>query len=49
MLFDLPGGYDTYEVVVEARLKEPGPTQVDNFIRQLNQRQNLEEVRDWIR
>jgi len=49
MLFDVTGDYDTYEIVVEARLKEPGPAEVDNFIRQQVSAQNQEEVREWIR
>lgn len=49
MLFDVPEDYDTYEIVVEARLKEPDPAEVDHFIRQQISAQNQEEVREWIR
>ena len=49
ILFDDPNNYDTYDVVVTARLKEPDPAEVDNFIRTQVNAQNQEEVREWIR
>lgn len=49
IVFDKPEDYDTYDIVVSARLKEPDPAEVDNFIRQQIGAQNQEEVREWIR
>lgn len=49
IVFDDPSNYDTYEIVVSARLKDPDPAEVDNFIRQQIGLQNQEQIRDWIR
>ena len=49
IVFDRAEDYDTYNIVVSARLKEPDPAEVDNFIRQQISAQNQEEVREWIR
>lgn len=49
IVFDDPRDYDTYNIVVSARLKEPDPAEVDNFIRQQISAQSQEEVREWIR
>lgn len=49
IIFDDPNNYDTYDIVVSARLKEPDPAEVDNFIRQQINFQNQEQIRDWIR
>ena len=49
IVFDNPEDYDTYNIVVSARLKEPDPAEVDSFIRQQINAQNQEEVREWIR
>jgi hypothetical protein len=49
IVFDDPADYDTYNIVVSARLKEPDPAEVDNFIRQQISAEKQEEVREWIR
>ena len=41
--------YDTYDIVVSARLKEPDPAEVDAFIKTQISPQNQEELREWIR
>jgi hypothetical protein len=49
IIFSDPNDYDTYDVVVSARLKEPDPADVDNFVRQQVSPQSQEQIRDWIR
>jgi hypothetical protein len=49
MLFSDPGNFDTYDIVSSARLKEPDPAEIDDFIKTQISPQNQEELREWIR
>lgn len=49
ILFDKAEDYDTYNILVNAKLKEPDPADVDDFVRQQISAQKQEEVREWIR
>ena len=38
--------YDTYEIICPAKLKEPDPEEVDNFIKKQISPQNQDELRE---
>jgi len=46
--FSDPADYDTYEIVCTARLNEPDPYEVDNFIRTQISLESQEELREHL-
>jgi hypothetical protein len=44
--FEDVADYDTYEIVCPAKLKEPDPEEVDNFIKKQISQQNQDELRE---
>ena len=46
--FTDPADYDTYEIVTTARLNEPDPFEIDNFIRTQMSPEKQEELRELL-
>ena len=49
MTFIDANDYDTFDIVTSARLNDPDPYEVDNFIRTQISPQNHDELREWLR
>lgn len=47
--FTKPADYNTYEIVTSAKLNNPDPYEVDNFITTQMSTDKQEELRDWLR
>lgn len=47
--FTQPADYGTFEIVTSAKLTEPDPHEVDNFIRTQISQKNQDELREWLR
>ncbi len=46
--FEDPANYGTYEIVVGAKLREPDPFEVDNFIRKQLNAENQDQLREFL-
>lgn len=48
MTFEDPANYGTFEIVIGAKLREPDPFEVDNFIRKQLNPENQDQLREFL-